>query len=247
MSITYTKLFSSITESTIWCENSDTRVVWVTMLAMSDKRGRVWASVPGLANRARVSVSKTRYALDKFMSTDKDSRTPDYDGRRIMPIDGGWQLLNHKKYRDLRDEEERKAYKADWIRQKREEERQSVDQSVDNVDKCRPQSTYTDPAPAPDPYLLREMSAKADPPPALKAKKGKSLPKTWTLPEDWEAWTIENCPRVDPIATAEEFKDWALANANRQVGRKSDWFATWRNWCRRDQEKYAEKAKWRNK
>lgn len=139
MSVTFTKLFSSITESTIWCEDSDIRIVWITMLAMCDRHGRVWASLPGLANRAQVSLEMAEKAIDKFLSPDKYSRTPEYDGRRIEPIDGGWRLLNHEKYRAIRDEEERKEYKRKWIKEKREKEK-----AVDNVDQSRPQYTHTD-------------------------------------------------------------------------------------------------------
>jgi hypothetical protein len=139
MSITFTKLFSSITESTIWCEPSETRIVWITMLAMSDKEGRIWGSIPGLANRAQVSVDAVEKALEKFLSPDNYSRTPDNEGRRIEPIDGGWRLLNHAKYRALRDSEERKEYKREWIKKKREQEK-----VVDNVDTSRPQYTNTE-------------------------------------------------------------------------------------------------------
>lgn len=132
MSVTFTKLFSSITESTIWCEDSDTRIVWVTMLAMADRKGRVWASIPGLANRARVPLEAAEKALGRFMSPDKYSRTPDYDGRRIEPIDGGWQLLNYEKYRAMRDEEERKAYQREWVRERRH--------TLSTVDQGLPQS-----------------------------------------------------------------------------------------------------------
>lgn len=108
MSVTFTKLFSSITESTVWCEPANTRLVWITMLAMADRRGRVWASVPGLANRARVPLEDAEKALATFLAPDRYSRTTDHEGRRIEPIDGGWQLLNHSKYRDMRDEEVRR-------------------------------------------------------------------------------------------------------------------------------------------
>ena len=136
MSITFTKLFSSITESTIWCEPSEIRIVWITMLAMADKEGRIWASIPGLANRAQVSIEATEKALEKFQSPDNYSRTSDFEGRRIEDIDGGWRLLNHAKYRALRDTEERKAYKREWIKNKRLQ-----DKDVDNVDQDRPQYT----------------------------------------------------------------------------------------------------------
>lgn len=136
MSITFTKLFSSITASTVWCEDPETKIVWITMLAMADKNGRVWGSIPGIAGIARVTVEGCRTAIGKFLGPDPDSRTKEHEGRRIEPIDGGWRLLNYDKYRSLRDEEERKEYKREWIKNKR-----NVDKNVDNVDKSRPQYT----------------------------------------------------------------------------------------------------------
>lgn len=129
MSRTFTKLFSSITESTIWCEPDRTRLVWICMLAMADQHGRVWASVPGLANRARVPVEDAQTALDAFLSPDPYSRTPDHGGRRIEPIDGGWRLLNHEKYRSIRDEETIKESKRNYINARRAKEREGVEKS----------------------------------------------------------------------------------------------------------------------
>ena len=108
MSMTFTKLFSSITESSIWMQDDHTRIVWIAMLAMADKRGRVWASVPGLANRSRVPVASVERAIGIFLAPDTYSRTKDNQGQRVAEIDGGWRLLNHQKYRDMRDDEDRR-------------------------------------------------------------------------------------------------------------------------------------------
>jgi len=121
MSMTFTKLFSSITESSIWMQDDHTRIVWIAMLAMSDKRGRVWASVPGLANRSRVPVASVERAISIFLAPDTYSRTKDNEGQRIAEIDGGWRLLNHQKYRDMRDDEDRLDYKREWDRKNRPE------------------------------------------------------------------------------------------------------------------------------
>jgi len=126
--MTFTKLFSSITESTVWCEDSDTRVVWITMLAMSNKNGFVFGSEPGLASRAKVSLEATIAALDKFQKPDKYSRSKEHEGRRIEVVDGGWRLLNYLKHRSIRDEEERKEYMKAYMRDYRK-------QSVNNVSK----------------------------------------------------------------------------------------------------------------
>ncbi len=104
----YTKLFSSITDSTIWQAPDATRLVWITMLAMADQNGQIEASVPGLADRARVSLPACVEALKELAEPDEWSRTKEYDGRRITEIDGGWVLLNHAKYRAIRDAEDRR-------------------------------------------------------------------------------------------------------------------------------------------
>ncbi len=89
------------------------------MLAISDPYGIVSASIPGLASVANVSVDETRLSVKNLLSPDPDSRTKDYEGRRIEEIDGGWRILNYVKYRKMLSEAERADYKAKWIREKR--------------------------------------------------------------------------------------------------------------------------------
>ena len=113
----YTKLFGSILASTIWREDDKTRIVWITLLAMADKDGMAEGSIPGLADLARVSVKDCEEALAKLQSPDKYSRTQDYEGRRIEPTDGGWFVLNHSKYRDKMNVDERR----DYLRRKQQE------------------------------------------------------------------------------------------------------------------------------
>jgi hypothetical protein len=96
----YTKLFSSIVTSTVWCEDHATLRVWIAMLAVADATGRVEGSVPGFASLARVTLDEMRHAIEVLSSPDRDSRTPDHEGRRIESVDGGWIVLNYLKYRD---------------------------------------------------------------------------------------------------------------------------------------------------
>ncbi len=101
----YTKVFNSILTSTIWQEDSDTKVVWVTLLALADANGVANATIPGLANLAGVPLAKTIQAIKKFLAPDRYSRTKTDGGRRIMEVEGGWLLLNHSAYREKRDPE----------------------------------------------------------------------------------------------------------------------------------------------
>jgi len=108
----FTKLFGSILDSSVWQESKETRLVWITMLAMSDKNGVIESSVPGLADRAKVTLAECEAAINTFLAPDKWSRSREFEGRRIECIDGGWRLLNHAKYRAKLSAEERRAYKA---------------------------------------------------------------------------------------------------------------------------------------
>jgi hypothetical protein len=119
----YTKLFNSILGSTIWREDPVTKVVWVTMLAMADRDGVVEASIPGLAHFAGVAVEQAEAAVSKFLSPDPYSRSPEYQGRRIEPVDGGWHLLNHDKYRDKLSKED--IRERDRLRQQRRRDREA--------------------------------------------------------------------------------------------------------------------------
>lgn len=133
----FTKLFSSITTSSIWNEDNSTRIVWITMLAMADKTGYVSASVGGLAHESRVSKEECEKALTVLKNPDIDSRSKEFEGKRIEIVDGGFQLLNHAKYRAMRSHEERKEYMKSYMKEYRE----SRKQDVNNVSKCKPPLT----------------------------------------------------------------------------------------------------------
>ena len=96
----FTKLFSSIVTSSIWVEDNATLRVWIAMMAQADADGNVEGTIPGFANLARVSIPEMESAVEILSSTDKHSRTPDFEGRRIERFDGGWKLLNYKAYRE---------------------------------------------------------------------------------------------------------------------------------------------------
>ena len=121
----YTKLANSILTSTIWMEDDHTRIVWLTLLAMADKNGETQASIPGLANVARVPVESCRAAISKFLSPDPDSRTRGHDGRRLEEIPGGWYVINHPEYRKMHSDEDRKQKAAE--RQQRARDRRAAE------------------------------------------------------------------------------------------------------------------------
>jgi hypothetical protein len=102
----YAKLHTRILDSSIWTESKETRLLFITMLAMKDSHGNVSASVPGLANRARLTLPECEESLDRLSAPDPYDSSGEAEGRRIAKIDGGWRVINHFRYRG----EDRKAY-----------------------------------------------------------------------------------------------------------------------------------------
>lgn len=101
MAETFTPVFKSILESTIWGEAPHVKIVWLTMLLQKDRNGFVSSTIPGLARAAVVTVEQCKEAIDVLMSPDEYSQSKDLEGRRIVQVTGGWQIVNHGKYSDL--------------------------------------------------------------------------------------------------------------------------------------------------
>lgn len=96
----FTKLFASITESSVWGEDDKTLRVWIAMLARANSSGFVAASVPGFAHLCHMKVHELQKALKRLSAPDPHSRTPDHEGRRIEAVAGGWLVLNYVAYRN---------------------------------------------------------------------------------------------------------------------------------------------------
>lgn len=232
----YTKLFGTIVTSTVWELDSDVRVVWITMLAMCDQHGEVMASVPGLAKVAGVSREACERALATFMAPDPDSRTTDFEGRRIEKVDGGWLLLNHAKYRKQMSIEERRLRDA--------ERKRTVRMSADSPHVSASVRTRPHASENVRDVSQAEAEAEADPkaekslesaPRPTDPKPGKPKRVQSRITSDWQ-------PSPDTLAKLAgegftsahkclpSFVDYWVGNGKL----KADWDATFRNWVRNE-------------
>lgn len=106
----WTPLWSSIINSSVWCESKEVKILWITFLAMKDKNGFVASSVPGMAKQAGLTVPECQKALHVLESPDELSSSQEHEGRRVKKVDHGWVILNHFVYRDLVSKEKRRDY-----------------------------------------------------------------------------------------------------------------------------------------
>lgn len=96
----FTKLDEGIVRSSVWSEAYPTRILWVTMLAMCDSKGFVASSRSGLVREANITEQEFEIGIAILEAPDKDSRSPEFEGRRVEKCDGGWRVLNYPKYRN---------------------------------------------------------------------------------------------------------------------------------------------------
>lgn len=121
----FVKLDTGILDSTLWIEREQ-REVFITALLMAEPRefnhplqqiaissldhtgfeappgwyGFVPAASFGIINRAGVDREAGLEALKRLGEPEFESRSKDFDGRRMIRIDGGFLILNYMKYRD---------------------------------------------------------------------------------------------------------------------------------------------------
>jgi len=112
--LAYSKLYSSIVHSSLWTEPDHIRILFITLLAIADREGYVFGSRNGLIRLANLDSDQCAQAdpFQALMDPDKDSsdilRNPENEGRRIIAVAGGFQILNFLYYRSLRNEDDRR-------------------------------------------------------------------------------------------------------------------------------------------
>lgn len=230
----FTKLFSSIVTSTVWCEDYPTRLVWIAMLATADSNGVVTATIPGFARIAGVSTDEMRKAFTTLTSPDPESRSKELDGRRIIVLDNGdWQLVNYAKYRAARDQDVRRLQNREAQARYRENHVSKSKQTSADVIKV----SHGQPRSAQEEVEV-EVDGEAETK-TQKSKKSKSCvqdtprPPTFTppTPDQIAAYCLEHNISID----RQRFIDHYTANGWK-VGRNPmrDWEAAIRNWYRND-------------
>lgn len=114
--MSFSKLDCNLTRSSLWNEPCFVRVVFLSFLSLKDENGFVSGTNPNLQRICNVTEKEYNESINILSSPDKDSRSKDFDGRRIEKIDGGYIVLNHEKYRltEHMKKENHKKYMREW-------------------------------------------------------------------------------------------------------------------------------------
>jgi len=175
--------------------------------------GLVRAAGIGIIRLAGVDRESGIKALENLCSPDVESRSPEFEGRRMIRVSGGYLVLNYMRYRDYDHSAAERMRKLRARRKSGEFLDFGEDVRCDTVT-VHPNVTYS-----------RKQIAEADTE-AERSKASKSIPP---LIEDVKKYCLERKNLVD----AQKWFDYYSSNGWR-VGRNpmKDWRAAVRTWER---------------
>lgn len=144
--MTHGRIHTTFFDSSINDADPETRLVFIAMIVLSDRYGRIDVTRSSLARRLNLDASAIDRAIDVLSAPDEHSRTPDHDGRRIVPLDPGrtwgWQVVNKEQYRGGGvDEEDLRVQNRERKRRQREREKGSISPSLSRTSNTK--ETYT--------------------------------------------------------------------------------------------------------
>jgi hypothetical protein len=122
----YAKLFASLYQGTLRGK-PDEILVFTNLLAHTTRDGVVDKHFRAIAEETGLTIEAVKAAIEVLESPDPESRSPEADGARIVRIDEhrvwGWRVVNHGKYRAIKNEEDRAEQNR--LAQQRYRERQN--------------------------------------------------------------------------------------------------------------------------
>jgi len=124
----FAKIFSQIFDSTIARDHA-VRHVFMDLLVLADRDGVVDMTLDAISRRTNVPEQIVMHAINELSRPDTNSRSNEEHGSRIALLDShrewGWQIVNYDHYRNLVDEESRRAYFRDKKRDQRKRSKTS--------------------------------------------------------------------------------------------------------------------------
>lgn len=178
----------------------------------------------GIANcRSADEIEALRYIVNKFFIRMDDGH---YNARMQAEVERS-EVIS-----DARSKAGKKGYQA---------------KAKQLLSKSQASATTPTPTPKPSPPPAPPSPPSLDPGgtgviPAVArtkvpaASRGHRLPSDWLLPKKWGDWALEEFPTWTPEAVrhaAATFRDHWVPKTGRDAT-KTDWEATWRNWCRKE-------------
>lgn len=125
----YGKIFDSIYDGTL-AEDWRALVTFQQMIVLCDADGMVDMTPQAMSRRTGIPIEHLIAGIEVLEKSDKYSRTPDENGKRIELIDShrpwGWHIINHEKYKNTRDADTIREQTRERVRRHREKKKSNA-------------------------------------------------------------------------------------------------------------------------
>lgn len=163
----YGKVFESIYDGTL-AGHWQAIVTMQQLIVLATPDGIVDMTPEAISRRTTIPIDIITAGLDHLSRPDPYTRTPGEEGRRIVLLDDhrpwGWRLVNHWKYRALRDLEQKREADRARIAEKRKKNKGVATESP--MSQMSPTQTHTQ----------------------TQERKGAVALPDWLPVDAWEAW-----------------------------------------------------------
>jgi hypothetical protein len=213
----YTPVFKSVFQGSL-CGKWPDCGVWLAMLALQDSRGEIDAHPSYIATVTGCPLEDVQACIERFCAPDESSRSPDEDGRRLIPLEGrgfGWRVVNHRKYREKARLAARHAQEAITGKnaQRMKDRRRPPQTAVTAADRPSDSDSNTDTN-----SEIRNKKARKRAP--------SSIPEDWQAGEELDQFARDRLPRVSLPDLWLAFTDYHSAKGTTS----KDWSASARTW-----------------
>lgn len=133
--MSFGKIFESTFTGSMVGSGASVFAVWSYVIANTRPPGLVEINPVILASMIGAGVNDIESALDYLQAADPRSRSKDCEGRRLIKVDDFlYSVPTWQKYRDSRNDEERRAYNAEAARKHRAKVKASIASSITVID-----------------------------------------------------------------------------------------------------------------
>jgi len=142
----YGKIFHSIYDGTL-AENWKALITFQQLIVLCDADGVVDMTPASISRRTGIPLNHIEEGISILTAPDPSSRSDEKQGKRLIPLnpdrDWGWEIVNHKHYRDLRTAEDRREYMRNYMKNKRSKQKLTKDNKSKQLAKLANTDTDT--------------------------------------------------------------------------------------------------------
>ena len=232
----YAKIFAQIFDSSL-AEDYVTRHIFMDLIVLADPEGQLDMTYEAIARRTNVPLEIVQESIHKLCKPDVNSRVKRERGKRLVPLDAerswGWQIVNYKMYRSLKNQITRREYMRLYMQKRRAEEVARVNTSKTSKQNVsiRSKQKKEEVSKVQKTLAPNDKKHRSEPPTVPDDLKGLKLyeadPKLCREWSEFKEAALTAYPGVDFMSEVRQAHAWEVANPSRRKINRTAYLHKW--------------------